>query len=123
VLYKLACGDHLVEASSSDPQVKVYASRFSGGETGLIVVNETDKARRVRLKVAGATPTGAFQAWVLTGEGIHSKQVSFNGAEGPDNGGGPFPVDRLAPYVGTVDPAKGIELTVPPISADGIVLY
>jgi hypothetical protein len=123
VLYKNAFGDHLVESSSSDTQVKVFASRFKGGEAGVVVVNETDSPRQVQLSLGDASFKGQWQGWVMTGKDIHAKQVTWNGQAGPENGGGPFPVDPIPPYRGTFVPAQPVTLTIPATSACGFVIY
>jgi hypothetical protein len=123
VLYSRAFGDKMVETSSSDTKVKAYASRFSGGELGLILVNETKDARIVKLAISGMKPMGRFMGWVLTGKDPGAKQVTFNGAAGPDNGGGPFPVDDIAPYRGIFDSKKAPAISIPPNSVCGLVLY
>jgi hypothetical protein len=123
VLYRMAFGDKLVESMSSDSQVKVYASRFKGGEAGVVVVNESDVPKRVELTMAGGTFKGQWQGWLLTGKDVHAKQVVWNGVAGPENGGGPFPVDPIPAYRGSFKPEGPLVVTVPPASASGIVVY
>lgn len=123
VLYKDVFGDHLVESSSSDPQVKIYASRFSGGEAGVVVVNESDAAKSVEMAVNGGTFKGQWQGWILTGKDAHATQVAWNGVAGPEKGGGPFPVDPIPAYRGSFPVAGTMTVTVPPASACGFVIY
>lgn len=123
VLYRMASGDHLVESSSSDPRVKVYASRFKGGEAGLVVVNETDQPRKVEVALQGGSLKGQWQGWLLTGKDIHARQVAWNGVEGPEKGGGPFPVDPIPAYRGSFKADGPFAVTVPPASASGFVIY
>ncbi len=123
VLYDRAFGDRMVESSSDDPKVKAYASTFEGGEVGLILVNEMDKPRTAKVEVSGLAAKGAFLGWVLTGKGVLEKQVSFNGVDGLEGGGGPFPVKDIPPYQGKFDPKKPLSLNIPAHSACGIVLY
>lgn len=122
VLYDRSFGDRMVDASSSDTQVKVYASRFSGGELGVVVVNETKDARELRMDLAGFEPKGEFMGWVLTGKDLDAKQVTFNGQAGPENGGGPFPVKGIAPYQGKIK-SGNVKIAVPAHSVCGFVLY
>ncbi len=123
VLYRMAFGDKMVEAVSSAPRVKTYASRFKGGEAGVVVVNETAVPQRITLNMSGAEFKGQWQGWLLTGKDIHAKQVAWNGVAGPENGGGPFPVDPIPPYRGSFKPGEPMKVVVPPASASGFVIY
>src|SRR5581483_6371484 len=48
-----AFGQEIVAAESSDPSVKIYASRFSGGELGMVVVNEKGQNAALDLSLTG----------------------------------------------------------------------
>jgi hypothetical protein len=122
-LYTRTFGDKMVVSESSDGSVKVYASRFSGGEIGLVVVNENETNKTLTLDVSGYTPKGKYMGWVLSGKGLNDKQVAWNGQEGPSGGGGPFPIDTIAPYRDSFKTGAPLQLTVPAFSASGIVLY
>jgi len=122
-LYSRAFGDKMIAAESSVPTVKVYASRFSSGELGLIIVNENDKNQTVTFDLAGFKPQGKLMGWVLTGKGLNEKQVSWNGTPGPLGGGGPFPIDPIKPYRGTFKTDKPLQLAIQADSATGIILY
>ncbi|MGH7739638.1 MAG: hypothetical protein ACREL1_05775 [bacterium] len=121
-LYHDAFGSRLIGADSSDPQVKVYASRFSGGQMGLIVVNEDGRPRTLIFNLGGFKPEGKLMGWVLTAHDLNDSQVSWNGVEASP-GGGPFPIDGIAPYKAHFDPAKGLAVPVAAYSVSGIVLY
>jgi len=122
-LFERAFGDHLVEASSGDPSLRVYASRFAGGQLGLVLVNQDGQARTARLHLAGASLRGRLMGWVLTGQDLRGPQVSWNGVDGMEGGGGPYPFDGIPPYGTAFDPAKALPLPLPPRSAVGLVLY
>ena len=122
-LYSRAFGDKMIAADSSDPAVKVYASRFSGGELGLIVVNEDDKNKDLVFDFKGFIAQGKLMGWVLSGPDLNEKQVSWNGEEGPIGGGGPFPLDTIAPYRAMFPTNKPLQLSLKANSVAGIVLY
>jgi hypothetical protein len=122
-LYSRAFGDKMIAADSSDPNVKVYASLFSGGEMGVVIVNENDTNLKVTFNLAGFTPKGKLMGWVLTGKGLNEKQVSWNGEEGPLGGGGPFPIDSIPPYRATFKTDKPLQLPVQAHSVTGVILY
>jgi hypothetical protein len=118
-----AFGDHLVASESSDPQVKVYASKFAGGEVGLVIVNEDTKSRTLALDLKGFSPQGRLMGWILAGKDLNGNQVSWNGVDGPQGGGGPFPIDSIPAYIMKFNPVKSVHLNIPAASASGVVLY
>jgi hypothetical protein len=122
-LYQRAFGERMVEATSSDPSVKVYASRFAGGEPGVIVVNQGAKPVSVRVDLGARHARGTAIGWVLDGADANAKQVRWNGVPGPAGGGGPFPLEDIAPYMRAYDPAQAVTLDLPANSASGIVFY
>jgi len=121
-LYNNAFGSQLIGADSSDPQVKVYASRFLGGELGLIVVNEDGLPKTLILNLGGFKPKGELMGWVLSGHGLNDTQVSWNG-EKAEPGGGPFPISSISPYKAHFNPDKGLAIPVAATSVSGLVLY
>ncbi|HJT23346.1 MAG TPA: hypothetical protein VJ873_02140 [bacterium] len=122
-LYNQAFGDKMVAADSSDPKVKIYASKFSGGELGLVIVNENDKNQTLNFDFTGFAPQGKLMGWVLTGKGLNEKQVSWNGEMGPLGGGGPFPINTIPPYRATFKANKPLQLPIQANSVTGVVLY
>jgi hypothetical protein len=122
-LYSRAFGDTLVSADSSDPTVKVYASRFSGGELGFVIVNENEQNRTAVFDLTGFKPQGKLMGWILTGKGLNDFQVSWNGEMGPPGGGGPFPIQSIPPYRGTFKVDKPLQLPLQARSVTGFILY
>jgi hypothetical protein len=122
-LYYRAFGDKMIACDSSEATVKVYASRFSGGELGLVIVNENDEARTMNFDFTGFTPKGQLMGWVLTGKDMNGTQVSWNGSEGPTGGGGPFPIDTIPNYRAKFDPGKPLLLPIAAHSATGVIIY
>jgi hypothetical protein len=120
-IFARAFGEQMVQTKSSDPTIKVYASRFKNKPAlGLVFVNE--QAKPASLTISGAEGKTSLTGWVLTGTALNSTQVTFNGVPGPDGGGGPFPVDSIAPYKKSLDGKMPIELTLPAASLVGVVL-
>ncbi len=122
-LYSRAFGDKMIAADSSDPSVKVYASRFAGGEVGLVIVNENEKNQTLVFNFNGFTPQGKLMGWVLTGQDLNEKQVSWNGEAGPLGGGGPFPINTIPPYRGAFKTDKPLQLPIQARSVTGIIFY
>jgi hypothetical protein len=122
-LYERAFAHRMIEASSTDPRVKVYASRFAGGEPGLIVVNEISEPITLRVDLGAAGAKGTALGWVLDGADLNAKQVRWNGVTGPEGGGGPFPIDAIAPYGASFDATTPAVLNLPAHCAAGIVFH
>jgi alpha-L-arabinofuranosidase len=123
-IFHRAFGDSLLAASTSaEPQVKVLASRFAGGELGLVVVNRGETPAELHFQLNGFTPKGPTNGWILTGDSLDARLVTWNEVAGPSGGGGPFPLDSIAPYVGDLGTQGQNALTVPPRSLTGVVIY
>jgi hypothetical protein len=122
-LYSRAFGDTLVSADCSDPTVKVYASRFSGGELGLVIVNENDQNRTAVFDLSGFKPQGKLMGWVMTGQALNDFQVSWNGEPGPAGGGGPYPIQTIPPYRAAFKTAQPLQLPLQARSVTGFILY
>jgi hypothetical protein len=50
-------------------------------------------------------------------------QLLFNGVPGHKNGGGPFPIDQIAPFIIDYDKTKPASVNIPPASVVGLILY
>jgi len=122
-LYERAFAHRMVGVSSSEPHVKVYASRFAGGEPGLVVVNEQSAPVTLHVDLGAGAWKGTAVGWVLDGSDLNAKQIRWNGVAGPEGGGGPFPVDSAPPYAASFDASAGAVLNLPANCAAGIVLY
>jgi alpha-L-arabinofuranosidase len=122
-LFARAFGDKMVAAESSEPTVKVYASRFAGGQLGLVIVNENEKNQTLTFDLSGFTSTGKLAGWVLTGKDLNAKQVSWNGVLGPAAGGGPFPLDTIPAYRAGFKPNTPLQLPIQANSVTGIIIY
>jgi hypothetical protein len=121
-IYDHAFAHRMIDASSSEPRVKVVASRFAGGEPGLVVVNELSEPVTLRIDLGAPGARGTALGWVLDGPDLNAKQVRWNGVPGPEGGGGPFPIDSIPPYAASFEGAAAT-LSLPPHAAAGIVLY
>lgn len=86
-------------------------------------MNEDDKPKTAQFDLAGFKSRGKMMGWVLTGKDLNETQVSWDGEDGPQGGGGPFPINSIQPYRGTFQAEKPLALPIPAHSACGIVLY
>ena len=53
----------------------------------------------------------------------NAMQLSFNGVIGHKNGGGPFPIDQIPPFIIDYDKTKPASINIPPVSVVGLTLY
>jgi len=75
-------GDHAVSASSNNSSVLAYASRFAGGETGIVLVNRGKTAQVVKINSPKIGVGNQYYLYNLTGgadNGDFSLKVSVNG--------------------------------------------
>jgi hypothetical protein len=114
-------GDRLVAASSSDPAVSVYASRFTGDGIGVVAVNESTTARTLSLSIEGASSSGRSNVWILTGPSVEGPEVTLNGVASGYPAGGPLP-DSVVPYTVAVT-GGALAFDVPGSSVTNIVIY
>jgi hypothetical protein len=121
-LYARAFGDTMVQSTSSDAKVKVYASRLGRGETGIVVVNEKPQPVSLRVEVSGHSLKGIARGFVLDGADLDAKTVRWNGHAGPSGGGGPFPIDAIPPYGLNFDPAAPVTINLPANCASAVVI-
>lgn len=86
-------GDHAISTSSSSSDIFCYASRFSSGETGLIIVNKGTADQVIGVKMDSIGVGTKYYVYSFTGgtdNGDFSQNVYINGY-GPDvNHWGPY---------------------------------
>jgi len=79
-------GDHSIAATSNSANILAYASAFSSGETGIVVVNKSKTGQIVRINPTNPGANNIYYVYSLTGgtdNGDFSLKVSVNGA-GPE---------------------------------------
>jgi hypothetical protein len=115
-------GDRMVKASSSDPSLQIYASTWSNGKVGAVLVNEATQAKKIRFAFAdGFRPSGPANVWVLSAPSLNSEAVKLNGIGNGLVSGGP-PPENVKPYA--LNPTDGsVSLDVPANSVASIVVY
>lgn len=83
--YKQYFGDAIVNAQGGDNITHLYASTFSNGYLGLVLVNESSQARMVELNLEGANAHGTMQWHTVSGDSIGTRLIQING-QGPPSG-------------------------------------
>jgi len=85
-------GDVMVEATSTATNVSVYASQFTSGEAGIVLVNKGNTDIVVELTLKNFKPGSRYYTYTLTGgtdNGLFSRKVFVNGLTTTTEGGGP----------------------------------
>lgn len=112
-------GDRMLESTSSDPHIHTYASSFSSGQKGVLMVNKSRAEKYVKITLKNAKPGARYYWYKLTGgtdNGDFSRKVFVNdiGPEGNNNGG---PVNQLTSIKAYSASTKdGIRVLLPPRS-------
>jgi alpha-L-arabinofuranosidase len=111
-------GDRSVTSTSSISDVESYASSYTSGEVGVVLVNKSASDRPVEVKVQNFRKGDRFYWYTLTGGGDNgefSRKVVINGSATTNAAGGPTNYKTVSAYAGST--ANGIRVVLPPRSA------
>ena len=112
-------GDRMLSSTvAGSTDIAAYASSFSSGQKGVILLNKGSKALTAEIRFQYFTPGDKFYYYLLNGDmdnGSFSRKVLINGT-GPENGiaGGPASYQNIAIYSTTT--TNGIKVTLPALS-------
>lgn len=93
-------GEIMVDATSSNNNVTVYASKFSGGEGGIVIVNKSVVGQTLEINLKNFKPGSRYYTYTLTGgsdNGEFSRKVYVNGNTTTAQGGGPENFESIKP--------------------------
>ncbi len=113
--FKKLLGDQLIETSvKGSVDIVSYASRFSSGETSIVVANKTKSDEVVSLNIDISAKLKHYYTYTLEGEGNNdfSRKVLINGIGPTGVSGGPSEYTNLAAKRFTVSDGK-INVKVP----------
>jgi hypothetical protein len=114
----------MIATSQSGPeQVKAYASLFTSGETGIVLINYSETAKTVRISFDNAGITADSIYWHTVhaeNKNPGNKKFFINTETGPFEGGGPLDFDAVPAYAAAYGQGKVLEL--PKLSATYLVL-
>ncbi|HEY5511040.1 MAG TPA: hypothetical protein VIK10_08425 [Prolixibacteraceae bacterium] len=85
-------GDIMVESTSTNSNIIAYASQFSSGEAGIVLVNKSNAEWVVELNLKNFKTGSRYYTYILTGgsdNGLFSSKVYVNGLTTSTAGGGP----------------------------------
>ena len=117
-------GDYMVGSSVSGSGSMVsYASSFSSGQSGVVIVNKGTTQQIVNLNMDNITNARSYYRYVLTGgtdNGSFSRKVYVNG-EGPaGDGGGPKNYDTVKAFGTSIN--GDIKFAAPPLSVTYVLV-
>lgn len=108
-------GDRSVTSSiANTTDIETYASSFTSGEVGIVLVNKSTTTRAIEIKVQNFRKGNRFYWYTLTGgddNGEFSRKVFVNGKTSTYASGGPSNYSTLNAYSATT--ANGIKVTLP----------
>ena len=95
----------------------VYASKFSAGDGGIVLVNKSIQGLIVELNLKNFKPGSRYYTYTLTGgtdNGDFSRKVYVNGVTTATEGGGPENFESIKPKSSPIN--GNIKLFVPKYS-------
>lgn len=117
------CGDRMINSSSSDANVVSYATSYSSGEIGVILVNKSSNEKTAEINVANFKKGENFYWYTLTGGGDNGEfsAKTFVNGNGPSVvSGGPANYDVINPYAASA--VNGVKLSLPARSSVFLVI-
>ena len=117
-------GDHFIKSTvSGSKNIISYASSFSSGQSGVVLVNKGTSTQIVNLKMENLPDVKSYYRFVLTGgtdNGDFSRKVYVNG-NGPSGvAGGPNNYNTLEAYGKSI--YGDIKIETPPLSVTYVLL-
>lgn len=116
-------GNKFVRSSCLRPDVQVYASKFSSGELGLVIVNESESNKTANINFHGFTTSGGINEWILSGNGLKDMDnLKVNGVSNEYGFGGPI-ISSVTPYYRHVGSTSSIFVNLKGYSVTSLVIY
>ncbi|GAB3412809.1 alpha-L-arabinofuranosidase [Niabella aquatica] len=116
--FQKVLGDRTLNVTASNPALEAYASSFTSGETGVVLLNTSAAAMGVEVKIHNFLKGDTFYWYTLTGgsdNGEFSRRVYVNGQGPAGAAGGPDNYLSIPPSAAAV--SGGIKVSVPARSA------
>lgn len=107
-------GDKIITGSSSDESVLVYASSFSDGKKGLVLINKDTSDKTISIHFNHQKNKGNFYGYTLTGgndNGLFSQKVLINGVESSLPAGGPDDFESIKAWSSSFE--NDMKITLP----------
>jgi len=111
-------GDHMLSSTiTGSEEVVAYASTFSSGEAGMVIINKGTRSETVQLDLENLDTGARYYTMTLTGgddNGDFSRKVFLNGIGGDEEGGGPDDYALVKAFASST--REGILVDLPPLS-------
>ncbi|MGC9343562.1 MAG: T9SS type A sorting domain-containing protein [Bacteroidales bacterium] len=111
-------GDQMIQCShEGGKDIVAYASSFSSGETGLVIVNKSRNAETAKIDIQNLIPGYRYYTMTLTGgddNGDFSRKVRLNGISTDEQGGGPDTYESIKAF--SARTSGGIKVKLPALS-------
>lgn len=113
-------GDVMLRTHNEQPSLYVYASRFSTGEGGMVIVNPTVEEKTVSIELGDFSPGDSVYWFTVSADDPESNNIEINGNRGPEYGFGPENYHDIAPYSSAL--TSPLIFTVKPWSSNYLLL-
>lgn len=116
-------GDQMVNATSNNENISAYASSFSSGQAGIVLVNKSTTEQTVGLNISNFGYGERYYYHTLTGgtdNGEFSLRVNVNGFPPTFASGGPWNFAAIKAKGTTID--NGINITMPARSVSYVLI-
>lgn len=116
-------GDRMIESTSAKSDILTYASSFSSGQKGLVLVNKSRSSNSVQIKLKNAKLGAKYYWYTLTGDtdnGDFSRKVLVNGLGPTGVSGGPLSYATLKARAAKT--AGGVYVSLPARSVTYLIL-
>ena len=116
-------GDMMIESTTTSSSVASYASQFSSGEAGIVLVNKNSVDQVTELTLKNLIPGSRYYTYTLTGgtdNGNYSRKVYVNGISTSTDAGGPENYETLKAKSSVVN--GNIKLSLPKYSVTYLVV-
>lgn len=115
-------GDKMVSAVCNEPNIISYASTFSSGQIGLVLINTGNEDETIKIKTQNFKPGAKYYWYSLTGgtdNGEFSQQVFINGVGPSLPVGGPDNYENIKAYSGN---ASNLQIPCPRKSVEYVLI-
>lgn len=113
-------GDVMLRTYNEQSSFYAYASRFSTGEAGMVIVNPTIEEKTVAIDLDEFDPGDSVYWFTVSADDPESNNIEINENRGPEYGFGPENYSDIAPYSSAL--TSPLIFTVKPWSSNYLLL-
>lgn len=117
-------GDQMISSKvTGTTNIVTYASSFSSGQSGIVIVNKGTSQQIVNLQMTNFTNAKSYYRYVLTGgtdNGSFSRKVYVNGSGPSGDGGGPDNYGAVKAFGTRIN--GNIKFVTPPLSVSYVLV-